>query len=238
MRLRLACFVLLLAAFARAQNAVDMKDEPHHQLLLKNEFVRVFQVEIPAHESTALTAHQHTFLMITLQDSELGMAPDGNSTFATFRYSFGDVHFTYAGHAITLRNEGAATYRNLTVELLKPGATTYGYQWQSGNYDFGAQSLPGPVPSEGRFSRTLNLQNAFITDVRLMPGDVLPPRAAARGELVVALSSLDLATTDAPNPSPALRIDKSRVEWLPHGTRFQLANLGPAPARFVLVDLK
>jgi hypothetical protein len=50
-----------IAAFAQGQSimSVPMEEEPHHHVLLKNEFVEVIRAMIPPGESTLIHTHSH-----------------------------------------------------------------------------------------------------------------------------------------------------------------------------------
>src|SRR5215471_307919 len=121
------CFFLplfLLSLLASAQTATDMGSDQHHQLLIDNSRVRVFAVTLRPNEQS-FTSHEHNFLMITLQDCEIVMWPEGRSDIQSFRLNEADTRFLFAGRARGLRNERNTTYRSITVEFLDTKVTTY-----------------------------------------------------------------------------------------------------------------
>jgi hypothetical protein len=65
-------------ALASAQNktgadgnpvAVDVTAEPHHDLVLENEYVRVFEVNVPPMKQTLWYQHRYDFIEVALSDS-------------------------------------------------------------------------------------------------------------------------------------------------------------------------
>ena len=77
MRLRFLLPYLFLATLATAQtaapaiNEVPITAEPSHHLVLENEYVRVFKVEVPPHAQTLIHRHEHDYVFVTLGDAEV-----------------------------------------------------------------------------------------------------------------------------------------------------------------------
>src|SRR6266496_586448 len=44
---------------------VEITAEPHHRLALENQYVRVFKVDVPPHESTLMHRHRHDYIFVT-----------------------------------------------------------------------------------------------------------------------------------------------------------------------------
>src|SRR3989442_15587200 len=77
---RLPCSLLLLLAFslnAQAPTAVPIPKEPHHHLVLENEYVRVFRVSVPAHDATLLHQHDVPYLYVSLGPADVINAVQG-----------------------------------------------------------------------------------------------------------------------------------------------------------------
>ena len=86
----------------QSDTASAMEDESHHHLLLSNEKVRVFAVDLGAHESTPLMRHDHNYLVITLADSEVASWAEGQAGVITYRYDQNDIRFFFGGPARAL----------------------------------------------------------------------------------------------------------------------------------------
>src|SRR5579863_8106409 len=66
-----ALIILLTAEFARSQPPVPVEQEPHHHVVLKNNFVEVIHVVLPAGESTLLHTHSRDRVAVDLTSTML-----------------------------------------------------------------------------------------------------------------------------------------------------------------------
>src|SRR5712692_8332220 len=69
--------VRTLALNAQAPVAVPIPKEPHHHLVLANEYVRVFRVSVPAHDATLLHQHDVPYLYVSLGPADVVNAFQG-----------------------------------------------------------------------------------------------------------------------------------------------------------------
>src|SRR6266478_7637620 len=116
------CLLLLLFTFslsAQAPTAVPIPKEPHHHLVLENEYVRVFRVSVPAHESTLLHQHDVPYLYVSLGPADVINAvqdkPEVHLVMADGQLGYSLGHFAHIA-----RNQSDAPFNNVTIELLKP----------------------------------------------------------------------------------------------------------------------
>ena len=230
----LPCLFLLAATLAaQDQTPVDITDESHYRLLLKNDQVRIFEVEVPAHTTLPLVRHDHNFLVVTLQDCEIASWAEGNAGVITYRYNNNDIRFFYGGPARALRNDTPNTYRNLTIEFLNPKVTTFGYQPEAGHWEYGSSAMSPPVDSQAKFNNVLKLDTAMVKDVQLLPDNEYPAPEKPVDELLIPLTDVDLKAPDQ-------RIRKAREDlvWIPFGRKNKWTNDGVAPARFVIIEFQ
>ena len=211
----------------------DITAEPHYHLLLSNNQVRVFEVALRPTEH-AFVRHGYNFLVITLQDCEMVMWNQGESQIVSFRFNEGDTRFFYAGPVRGLRNDQSSEYRNITIEFLNPKVTTFGYQANTGKWNYGSSAANLPVGSKKEFRSSLDLGEATAGVVQLLQRDTLPPPDKGVSELLVPVTDLDLLN------GSDIHIRKSPGEgwWIGRGRKNDLMNVSPDPARFVLVELK
>jgi quercetin dioxygenase-like cupin family protein len=119
-RNRLTSQSLMQATPHNCEQVVSIEQEPRHQLIISNEFVRGFAVEIAPHDRTLCHHHAHEYLIYVAGDAQIMSAPrDGNPM--THSYQDGDCEFSPPGLVHVVENLGDAKFRNLLVELL-PGA--------------------------------------------------------------------------------------------------------------------
>ena len=118
----LLCSLLLLFAFslsAQAPTAVPIPNEPHHHLVLENDYVRVFRVSVPAHQATLLHQHDGPYVYVALGPANVINAiqdkPEVHLVMAD-----GQVGYSRGGFAHIARNESDTPFDNVTIELLRP----------------------------------------------------------------------------------------------------------------------
>src|SRR6266852_2589784 len=118
----LLCSLLLLFTFslnAQSPTAVPLQKEPHHHLVLENEYVRVFRVSVPAHDATLLHQHDVPYLYISLGPADVVNAvqgrPEGRIVMADGQLGYSPGHFAHIA-----RTDAGSTFDNVTIELLKP----------------------------------------------------------------------------------------------------------------------
>lgn len=151
MRFRLT-MVLLLSSLAAAQTAVEMSSEPHSSLLLQNASVRVFRMSLNANDQ-AYVLHKHNFLLVALDDCDLALWREDQSSNQNFPFKPGDVRFYFEGSPIGAHNNRASLCRTIVVEFLDPKVTTYGYQWwANAKWDYGINGIPAPVDPRAKFA--------------------------------------------------------------------------------------
>src|SRR5689334_2716531 len=80
------------------RKVVPITEEQHHHLVLDNEYVRVFHVEVAPHAETLYHQHDMDYVFVTLGDSKVSSERvDGKST--TLELKDGDTRFTKGGFA-------------------------------------------------------------------------------------------------------------------------------------------
>ena len=229
----LICICLwALASVAQTESSSDIVDEPHYHQLLENEKVRVFAVDLRPYQSTPLVRHEHNFLVITLEDSEIAAWAEGQAGVITYQYRKNDVRFYFGGPARALRNDTPNAYHNLTVEFLNPKVTTLGFEPKQKRWEYGSSAMLPPADPEKAFSNTMDLGEAKVKDVQLLPDDAYPEPEKDVDELFIPLADLEFK-------KDGLRVPKSQNEpwWVPAGRKSKLINDANVPARFLLLEL-
>ena len=212
---------------------MDMASAPHYRLLLANDQVRVFAVTLKPTER-ALARHDHNFSVITLQDCEVVMWPEGASDILGFRFNQGDVRFFFGGRAIGIRNDRNSQYRNVTVEFLDPKVTSYGYQADKGTWDYGAAAVNPPVDPHASFKNTLSLGDATLNDVQLLSRNPLPTPEKDSPQLLIPVSDIDLKAGE----SERIRKSSGEAVWIQAGSTSRFINAAGDPARLVVIEFK
>lgn len=103
---------------APASDAVAVKDEPHHHLVLENSFVRAYYVELAVHQATLLHKHDLPYLAISLGPADIINAVAGKPE-VHLGIGDGQVNYSKGGFSHIARTDDGLPFRNFTVELLR-----------------------------------------------------------------------------------------------------------------------
>lgn len=225
-----AWFLLLAIPFLAAQTAteVEITAEPSHHLVVDNESVRVFTVEVAPHTSTQMHRHRHDYVYVTIGAAHVSNQVEGKAP-VDVRLADGDTRFVPGNFAHIAQNLSDAPFRNVTIELMQDEASRQ-------------KPSPWPEPSgetafPGGRSKTLFVKDGVrVTETNLEPGAVLPSHHHDGPHLVVAVSDLDLRSdVEGMGPMPG-KFPAGAVKWLPGGYTHTLTNVGKTPARFVTLE--
>ncbi len=229
----LLAVALACPAAGQSDTTTAMEDESHHHLLLENDKVRVFAVDLGAHQSTPLTRHDHNYLVITLADSEIASWADGQAGVITYRYDQNDIHFFFGGPARALRNDTPDAYHNLTIEFLNPKVTTFGYEPKAGKWEYGSSAMPPPKDPQKAFTDVMDLGEARVKDVQLLPDDAYTEPEKDIDELLIPLTDVEFKMSGERS-----RKDRTEPLWIPAGRKSKLVNDATVPGRMVVIELK
>jgi len=224
----LLCAALLFLAFslnAQAPVAVPIPKEPHHHLVLENEYVRVFRVSVPAHGATLLHQHDVPYLYVALGPADVINAVQGKPE---VRLVMADGQLGYSpGHfAHIARNQSDAPFDNVTIELLKP---------QGEPRNTCAEIVPGaselhcdsPAARKGRLLDTVPQFETGETWVDLTRVSPEAQRntitiTPSLGTLLVILSGSGIQTEVKGEPEETLHVGD--VMWLLAGSNTTFSN--------------
>jgi quercetin dioxygenase-like cupin family protein len=223
---KLAVLVSLLPALALAQppaSEVAVEAEPHHHVVLENAQVRVLKVEVAPHSETLMHRHEHDYFFVTLGPAEIENDVAGKPP-VPLKLQDGEVRFTPGGFAHVAKTLGDTPFRNLTIEILQPGATFGG--------DAGTpRELPGAT-----IAPLLLKDGVRVSDVRLKAGGTIPRHHHDGPHLVVAVTDLDLRSETEGQPAAARALKAGEVAWIPGGITHAITNAGAAEARMITLE--
>jgi len=232
MKNRLIFPAVLLAAIAlTAQSAseVEITAEPHHHLVLENEYVRVFKVEVAPHDLTLMHIHHHDYLFVTLGAAEVENDVKGKLP-VTLKLQDGETRFLPGNFAHFARNLADTPFRNVTIEFLQ---------------DEAARKTPPPAWDEhrglhvfaGGTQHIMFVQDGVrVSEIDLQPGATIPSHHHAGPHLVVAVTDLNFRSDiegQAPRP---IQIKAGDVKWVPGGFTHTVTNTGKQEAKFVTLE--
>ena len=225
----------LLASFARSGKAastpaeVEITNEPHHHLVLENEYVRAFHVEVAPHDATEMHRHRHDYVYVTLGASEVSNEVADKPP-VTLKLQDGETHFSPGNFAHIARNLADTPFRNVTIELLQDAKTQTGNSWGE---DRGLHVL-----NAGTQEILFIKDGVRASDIQLQPGGGIPRHHHEGPHLVVAITDLDLRSdVEGKGPMPA-NLKAGEIRWVPGGFTHTITNIGKQPARLITLEFR
>jgi hypothetical protein len=232
MRKLLLTAILLGGAWRQAsapQTApVPLASEPSHHLIFQNDYARVYDVSVPAHQSTLLHQHDLPYMAVALGPADVVDAVPGKSD-VPVTLTDGQVIYSKGSFAHTIRANTGLPFRNITVEFLHPqgeprNRCTRVIPDQPANdcpaFDPGTLNGPPPLAS---------IKPLFETgEVRVLSG-VLAGNGSWTDEKLDRparlLLVLDQSTLSVEIPGqPAKILKTGEALWLPPGTKPTIRN--------------
>ena len=247
-------FIILALLFsaslpAQAPTAVPITKEPHHHLVLENDYVRVFRVSVPAHDATLLHQHDVPYIYVSLGPADVINAVQGKPE-ARIVMADGQLGYSLGHFAHIARNESDKDFNNVTIELLRPQGESHNLcekivegplkDCQSS----GSSTVPADSPLRA-FMRATGPRQLFETEEIFVSSHSAPapieqhysesaPHAA---RLLVAEDNSELRLDLAGESSKSLH--SGEVFWLEAGKKWTIVT--PLPhkvTRFLLIRFK
>ena len=222
-------FLALMAFAVLAQPATEVAitAEPHHHLALKNNYVRVFKVEVPPHQATLVHRHPYDYAYVTIGPVELSNNVEGKAP-AALKLQDGETRFSPGNFSHAVRVLSDTPFRNLTIELLKNTGKDQGAGgWTDQR---GLQILSG-----GTQDILFVKDGVRASDVQLNPGGTLPKDRHSAAQLIVAVTDGDLRIA-ARTKGASMPLKGGDFRWLEAG--HSIVNAGQQPARFISFEFR
>ena len=232
--------VLLLACAAGAQAPVTapvaLKDEPHHHLMIENDYVRAWAFGIAGHQATALHNHDLPYIGVALGAADFINAVTGKPE-VHVTLTDGQISFSKGGFSHLVRAETDAPFRNVTIELLRP---------QGGARNRCVKVIAdSPLDCPSTSASALDAATTLIFDtdeVSVQSGEVSSIFRIAGADTKPArlLAALDQSELSVETPGqPAKALHSGEALWLAAGAAATFVNSGARPTSgFVLVTFK
>ena len=181
-------------------HVVDIAEEPRHHLVLENEFVRAFAVEIQPHDRTLCHRHPQDYLLFVASGSEIISAARGEEP-KRLSYRDGECELSEAGLVHVVENLGDNAFRNVVVELSR----------RAGELRRGAH--PTRTVGEVSVSRILDEERAAILSIEIDPG----AEVEISGPAVVATPHGNKLNPDAIDVVEVKSHVVCDIAWIPPG---------------------
>jgi hypothetical protein len=236
------CILLIfLSAILTAQSpqAVEITAEPHHHLVLQNDQIRVFYVEIPPQESTLEHWHRHDYVYISIGSAQIVNTIKGKDP-VPGKLADGEAGLAPGNFEHIVRNVSSQPFRNVDVELLQDEKLRTAAQAGKIHWD-DERSLDILHGGAGTREILWVKDGIRATEYELQPGGMMPRPDHARPTLLIALSDLFL-WADRPKNAPRSLVDQIDVKpgaiyWMmPIHLSVGWTNNGHETARFIILE--
>jgi quercetin dioxygenase-like cupin family protein len=211
------CFLFLTGLLtAQSAQGVEITAEPHHQLVLANDQVRVFNVDVPPHSETLMHWHRHDYIYVVLGAAEIVNAVQGKDP----------VTLTLSGQP----------FRNVTIELLQDDKLRQSpAHWDPAHpeEDRGLDILNGGT-KEILFVK----EGVRVSELELQPGAVVPLHHHGGPHLVVALTDYELRSDVKGKGSRIITMKRGEIQWAAGGYSHILTNTSDHPAKFITLEFR
>ncbi len=202
------------------KHVVPIEQEPRHHLVIENEFVRGFLVEIAPHDRTLCHHHLHDYLLYVVGDADIVSAARDEEP-KKLSYRDGECELLEAGMVHVVENLRDTKFRNVVTELLPAGD----------GLRRGAE--PITVKGETRIARHFADERAAILLLDMEVG----AEVLISGPVVVA-GSPESEELDPREPDNSNGInDFNGLAWIPPGKRVRLRTPADASRRALLFQV-
>lgn len=201
------------------QSPVELSGEPRHHPKFENEFVRIWDVTVPAGDTTLWHAHRKDNVVVSLGDVKLRIETLGRDP-VEGPWNFGEVRFAKATYVHRAMNIGTTPFHNLTIELMK----------EPGEANLTKEAGREPV---------LENERVRVFRVTIEPGQSMPMHTHEVPLLAIALTAGDLEFTTKGREKPD-RVSRplGDVTWRAGAITHAVKNVGKARYEGLDVEFK
>ena len=235
MKRSILCLFLTGLLTAQAAQEVEITAESHHHLVLANDQVRVFSVELPPHAETLMHWHRRDYIYVMLGHTTVVNEVKGKQP-VTLELQDGQTGFLSGGFAHIARNTSSQPFRNVTIELLQDDKLRQAPQhWDAAHPedDRGLNVLNG-----GSKEILFVKDGVRVSEIELQPGGVIPRHHHAGPHLVVALSDYELRGDVEGKAPETIVMKRGESRWTAGGYTHVVTNSGQQPAKFVTLEFR
>lgn len=220
---------LLSSSQPKAPSVVEITAEPSHHLVLQNRYVRVFSVEVAPRTATLVHRHRHDYIFVSLGPAEISNEVEGKPP-VKLKLTEGDTEFAAGNFAHSVRNLSIASFRNITIELLRDEKT--------GSIPTDEDSRSLHVLRGGTEESLFVKDGVRVSEVELQIAGVEPKHRHAKAELMVALTDLLLRSEVVGKGASNIEMKAGDVRWMEGGFTHTVTNVGQGPAKYVTLEFE
>jgi quercetin dioxygenase-like cupin family protein len=223
---------------AQTLPTVPLEEEPHHRLILKNDVLKVYAVDVASHDALAMHHHDHDDIAVIRGDAVTVSTSPGQADLLRISKP-GEVRFAPGPRTHSLRNIGQGPYRLITIELLRKQSSAHNL--------CGKQVANSPQNCQSAAEVDANAPRVdvpqFETDqTRVLVSRLRSNRQAAfgevdRDELIVLWGGAAISSASGKGPDQSL--EPGEAVWIPRGkAKRAIKNNNDADLSIVVVAIK
>jgi quercetin dioxygenase-like cupin family protein len=203
------------------QSPAEISGEPRHHAKFENEFVRVWDVTVPAGDTTLWHIHRNDNVVVTLGGASLRIETVGAAP-AEVQWKFGEVRFGKATYVHRAMNIGTTPFHNMTIEILKSPPSSAE-----------ATKLKEPITR----APVLENDRVRVYRVTLEPGQSTTMHTHVLPSLAVAITAGEIEiTTEGKDKPDRLSLPATDVRWRGGPVTHSVKNVGKT--RFEAADIE
>jgi hypothetical protein len=225
------------------QQIVPLSQEPHHLLVLQNDFTRVYNVSVAPLDATLPHQHDLPYVAVSLGPASVANVVVGKPA-ARLVLQDGQVTYSAGAFAHLVRTDSGIPFHNVTVELVKPQGTAR---------NLCESIVPGPLRACPQRTETAdrrkNVPEAADDDVpyfetdgarvdlfKVSMGKDYVEESPKLNGLLIALSNANLDVNLGGQHISFLH--DGDILWMPAGTHRRVADFLGTRSNFLLVTFK
>jgi hypothetical protein len=223
------------------QGAVPVKNEPHHALVLQNDYVHVFNVTVPPLDATLLHQHDLPYIYLILGAADVINAVVGQPE-AHLILEDRATRYSPGGFAHIVRTDAGILFHNITIELERPQASPRSLPGSSSERPLGACPAGAADPKQNDQKPSEQVVGCFETDevrmdvVRVEGGKDYAEAAPRTAALLVAMTNANLDVSLGGDHAAFLHTGD--VLWLPAGISRKAVDFLGTKSSFLLLSFK
>jgi len=218
------------AGESAALPGVPTTQEQHHHLVLKNPYVKVFEVEVGPHETTLMHYHLYDYIYIVFGDADLTGTetgePEGKAKLPDLT-----VNFSPGPVAHIAANNGDTAFRNITIELLRPQGEMKKF------YPTINKALSASTPDEEGIRQVslLETDEMRVVAAGIAVNSSWSPVHDGRDRLVIMIDKIHdtSGAKERNSPFPA-----AMLAWVPAGKSWRVANKSGKEMKLMVLEFK
>jgi hypothetical protein len=218
-----------------AVRAVPLSEEHHHHLVLENSYVRIYEVEVPAHDATLMHQHDQDDVCVVFGDSDVTNTVAGK---APLRLPLpdGTVHFSRGPFAHIVANNAGTAFRNITIVLLRPQGAEHTFFPTVEAALAGNAEHPAPLRDAHGAKQAVILETEEMraSAVNIAENCLWQPEGNGRARLVVLLDKI--ADSSASREPKAPMFPAGMLLWTTAATPPPVHNTGMGEMRLLVLE--